>query len=339
MRKRLLRVVIAGFMVLWGKAVFPQDPVFTQYFQAPLNINPAFAGNTYAPVIHINTRVEWPYLDFMYNTYALSVDRFFEEHNFGAGLFLISDNSGNGIYKRMRMEGILSYRLKVTEGHFLKMGMSMGYGYNSLDWDRLVFADMLTGKNGAVLPDGSRLPTKERKPGRLSGGYLDISTGLLFYSKTFYGGIAVKHANAPENFFYKNRRDVASPLPLRITVHGGAEFDLVPGDVYHRILYSPQVMYAFQDGLQQVAVHNMVDFGLVFAGIGYRYNFVNSDAILFLAGVKKDMLKIAYSFDYTVSALTISTGGTHEIGVSINFDKSVLYKAPSKYSDCFEMFR
>ena len=337
MKKKLLRIVIIAFMVLWIKAGYTQDPVFTQYFQAPLNINPAFAGNTYAPVVHINTRIEWPAIDFMYNTYALSVDRFFEKYKFGAGFFIVSDNSGNGIYKRFRLEGIVSYRLEVSESRFLKMGMSLGYGYNSLDWDRLVFADMLTGKGGVVLPGGSRLPTKEERPEELSGGYLDISTGLLFYSETFYGGIAVKHANGPDNFLSANAND--NIMPVRLAIHAGAQFDISGGDVYHYVFYSPQVLYVYQAGMQQVAVHNTVDFGSIFAGIGYRYNFGNADAVLFSAGVKKDMFKIAYSFDYTVSALTISTGGAHEIGVSINFDKSTLFKAPPKYSDCFEMFR
>ena len=325
-------------MILSG-TLLSQDPIFTQYYQAPLQINPAFAGNTYAPVVHLNTRIEWPAINFAYNTYALSVDRFFEDYKFGAGLNLLMDNSGNGIYKRFRAEGIISYRLKVAEGKHLKLGLSLAYGHNSLDWDRLVFSDMIDPKYGYTLPDGSRLPSSEQRPESLTRDYLDMSAGLLFYSETLYLGIAVKHANTPEDFYSSDNNNVTKGLPVRFAAQIGAEFNISKRDIYHYRFYSPQVMYVYQSGLQQLVLHNSIDFGLIFAGIGYRYDFVNHDAVLFSLGVKKDMLKISYSFDYTVSALTISTGGSHEIGVSINFDKSTLFKAPLRYSDCFNMFR
>jgi len=319
--------------------VYSQDPLFTQYYNAPLQINPAFAGNTYAPTIHLNSRVEWPSIQYAYNTASFSVDRFFEKYKFGAGLLLMMDDSGNGIYKRFRAEGIVSYRLKVNEGSYLKLGMSGAYGQNTLDWQKLVFGDQIDAKFGFELPDGTKLSSDEVRPTDLNIGYFDMSAGVLYYSKKLFLGIAVKHANTPINYYRESQDIVNRGLPVRFTMQVGGEFQLYTSRYESKSFYSPSLLFASQSGLYQLVFNNFIDFGSIFASFGYRYNKVNSDAVLFSVGVNKQMFKIAYSFDYTISSLSIGSGGSHEIGITINFDKSTLFNAPFKYSDCFNMFR
>ncbi len=319
--------------------IISQDPVFTQFYNAPLQINPAFAGNTYAPMVHLNTRLEWPAIGLAYNTYSFSVDRFFHDYNFGSGLLITMDNSGNGIYKRFRAEGVFSYRLKIRDKRYMKMGLSLAYGQNTLDWQKLVFGDEIDPRYGYVLPDGTKLPTGEVQPDDLTVGYLDISAGILFYSKELYFGIAVKHANTPVDYYNNKQNTVNAGLPVRVTAQIGGEFDMFPNYGGERKYYTPSLLFAGQSGLYQIVFDNHIDLGAIFAGIGYRWNIVNSDAVLFSVGMSKEMFKISYSFDYTVSKLGIGSGGSHEVGVSINFDKSTLFKAPYRYSDCFNMFR
>ncbi len=338
--KRRLFFLIVSFIIFSKAAlIHSQDPVYTQYYQAPLQLNPAFAGNTFAPVIHLNTRIEWPSIGFAYNTYSFSVDRFFHDYNFGAGINLMMDNSGNGIYKRFRVEGIASYRLKVIEDHYLKMGLSLAYGQNSLDWDKLVFGDMIDAATGFTLPDGTRLPTEETKPDNLNVNYLDLSAGLLYYSELFYVGLGVKHVNTPENYYFSTQDNVNRGLPVRFAFQLGFEFDILANNVYKHRFFSPSILFASQSGLNQLVFNNFIDLGSIFAGLGYRYDFTNPDAALFSIGVSKEIFKIGYSYDYTVSKLSISSGGSHEIGITINFDKSTLFKEPYRYSDCFNMYR
>src|SRR3982751_3033452 len=61
-----------------------QDPKFSQYFAAPLSLNPAFTGffdGDYR--IAANTRQQWGNLGDPYNTYSVSGDvKLLEDENF-----------------------------------------------------------------------------------------------------------------------------------------------------------------------------------------------------------------------------------------------------------------
>jgi len=338
---RIKYIIIFLFILGTGlrSDLISQDPIFTQFYNAPLQINPAFAGNTFAPKVHINSRIEWPSIGLAYTTYSLSVDRFFKENNFGAGLLFMMDNSGSGIYKRFRAEGVFAYRLKVVKQKYLKMGLSIAYGQNSLDWQKLVFGDQIDPISGYVLPDGTKLTSNEQKPDNLTVNYVDLSAGILYYSKELFFGVAVKHANTPIDYYNKSKSNVNKGLPVRFTAQIGAEIDLFPSYSKINSFYSPSLLFVSQSGLNQLVLNNYFDLGSVFANLGYRYNIVNSDALLLSVGVNKQMFKIAYSFDYTVSSLSIGSGGSHEIGITINFDESTLFEKPYRYSDCFDMFR
>ncbi|HHH53826.1 MAG TPA: type IX secretion system membrane protein PorP/SprF [Bacteroidetes bacterium] len=337
--RKCVFIGIIFFMLLNVSFLKSQDPVFTQFHQSPLHLNPAFAGNSYAPIVNLNTRIQWPSINFAYKTYFFSVDKFFKENNFGAGLDIVMDDSGNGIYKRFKIEVVGAYRLQIQENNFFKMGLSAAYGNNSLDWDKLIFGDMIDPSFGYRLPDGSSLPTSEIRPDKLTVNYIDLSAGLLYYSEVFYIGIGIKHANTPKNYYFSNQDNVNSGLPVRFAAQIGGEFDLAYENVYKKIFLSPSLLFVSQGGSKQLTFNSYINFGPVFAGIGFRYDFYNPDATLFSVGLTKEMFKIAYSFDYTVSKLGISSGGSHEIGISINFENSTLYKKPYRYSDCFEMYR
>jgi type IX secretion system PorP/SprF family membrane protein len=177
-------------------------------------------------------------------------------------------------------------------------------------------------------------------PENLTKRYFDLSAGLLYYSRTVFAGVAVKHFNTPVNYYIQNKSDsVNKGLPVRFTAQLGGEVRMSPDDVYHHRFYSPALLYAYQSGLHQLTFNNYFDLGGFFGGMGYRFNFSNSDAIIFSVGAGKEMFKIGYSFDYTVSKLGINTGGTHELGITINFEKSRFANKNYRFSDCFNQFR
>jgi hypothetical protein len=55
-------------------------------------------------------------------------------------------------------------------------------------------------------------------------------------------------------------------------------------------------------------------------GIWYRQNIDNHDAVILLVGLEQEKFKFGYSYDLTVSRLTIVSGGAHEVSFTLMFD-------------------
>ena len=57
---------------------YAQDPIYSQFYAAPLQLNPAFAGNAYAPFIAANYRSQFASFNngAAYSTYSVSYDQF-----------------------------------------------------------------------------------------------------------------------------------------------------------------------------------------------------------------------------------------------------------------------
>jgi len=328
--------IFIGFLSLSLKA---QDPIFSQFFSAPLQLNPAFAGNTNLPKFAINYRNQWPELN-AYTTYSFSVDQFFEYMNSGFGMQILSDNAGDGIYKTTKLSGIYAYRARLTNDINLKFGVELGIVQARLNFDKLIFFDQLNPEFGPIGPGGTVIPTQETRPDRPSALYLDASIGGLIYSPNFYAGVSIKHLNRPSESILDVNSNTFAGLPMRFSIHGGAEFDIsIKNKWRYKTFIAPNLMYVKQGAFGQLNAGSYFGFGPFLTGAWLRIAQTNPDAVIFLAGVKDGMFRITYSYDLTVSNLGLSTGGSHEIGIIINLEERKGYKKPSRYNDCFNIFR
>jgi len=324
---RLLCVcAIAG----WSFAVWAQDPVFTQFYHNPLQISPAFTGTTFAPKIHLNSRVQWPQAGFAYNTFSISYDQFLHKNKIGVGAFVQQDNAGAGILNTLSLEGMIAYRLEVKHGHYIKLGLSLGLIQKRLNWEKLIFSDQIDALKGYM----EDLTTLETRPDALTMYRPDLGAGLMYYSEYIYFGYSIHHGNNPGISFNEQNESFSGGLPLRHHLIAGAQIRLS-----NRSFLSPAVLFSGQSKINQMNFQVLGNIGTVYAGIGYRYWYGHPDAVLTTVGVQYEMFKIGYSYDLTVSALGYNTGGSHEVSFLINFDKSVLFRPPYRYSDCFEAFR
>ncbi len=319
-----------------------QDVVFSQFFAAPLELNPALTGLTYEPRLILNYRNQWPAIPNAYVTYAASYDQYFEKVNSGIGLNVLSDTEGDGIYKTNRVDFSYAYDLRLTENTFLRGGLEGGFVQKRLDWDKLLFLDQLDPINGATDPGGNPYPTEEERPDVLSKNYVDFSAGLLAYSPHFYAGLTVKHINAPDENILTVESDFAQ-RPILYSLHAGAEVVLIENNKKQtKTFISPNVIFAKQADFYQVNAGAYFRTWHLFGGAWYRHTFTNPDAAILLIGFQKDVLKIGYSYDFTLSQLSSYTAGSHEISVILNFDETEWAKRKRnqrKYNDCLRMFR
>src|SRR5947209_19793357 len=91
-------IIIAAFVS------HAQDPNFSQFFAAPLTLNPALTGKFDGTLrVAGNYRNQWPTINNAFTTYTASVDagilksKIPEFDQFGVGVLAFSDKAGNGI--------------------------------------------------------------------------------------------------------------------------------------------------------------------------------------------------------------------------------------------------
>ncbi len=319
--------------------MFAQDQVFSQFYNAPIQLNPGLVGLSTQPQISINYRNQWPAWPQVYATYAASYDQYFESLNSGFGVQALSDDAGGGIIKTQRFSGVYAYQLKLNRKLQARVGLEAGFFSTQLDWDKLIFFEQLVPSGIEGLPTGGLLPSTEIRPDNLSNISLDLSMGALLYGEKYYVGISLKHLNNPDNKFRPDNSGIYSGLPSRLIIHGGMQIDLPSRnkDGFGTFI-APSVLFTRQSGLSQLNAGVLYNQDRIFGGVWIRHALSNIDAAIFSVGVRTEWLKLSYSFDLTLSdAFVTRTAGSHEIGVLINVGGR--QKKRSRYEDCFSIFR
>lgn len=317
-----------------------QDPIFSQYYASPLQINPAFTGLRDGIRLGVNYRNQWPSIDQgfrSYVTYNLYYDQFFNSIKSGFGIEITSDEAGGGFLRNTKINGFYGYKIPINRrGHVIKGGLELGYVRMSWAWDKFIFRDQIDPINGYQTGGGTIL-TRESRPINTNPDYIDVGLGILYYSPLFYIGSSVKHVNSPDIGILVNSNSGGSALSPRFNFHTGFEIPLSNDKRKERHILSPSLAVVKQASFFQMNLGAQYLFKSVFTGLFYRHARLNPDAIIFLLGFKKDNWKIGYSFDFTISELTISQGGTHEL--SFLFQLANPPGKTSNVSDCFEAFR
>jgi type IX secretion system PorP/SprF family membrane protein len=324
-------------LCLMSLAASAQDPLFSQYYAMPLQINPAFAGTASSPRIGAAYRHQWPGFSTAYRTYAVFYEQGIDRLNSGVGINLEGDNAGDGIWRTTRLSALYSYRLNINDHLAVKIGVEAGAYQTALDWQRLVFPDQLDQIDGIVNNTG------ELRPDATTQTRLDLGAGLLLVSDKFYVGGGLKHLNTPEESFLLVNNNVTDGLPMRLTLQAGTEIVVKKGNKRRDATFiSPNLLFASQGPYKQLNIGAYASAGPVFGGLWFRHTFQNSDAAIVSAGWREGIFKIGLSYDITVSGLASRAGGAYELTFGLLFDQNDSAKRKKRsdqINDCLRMFQ
>jgi type IX secretion system PorP/SprF family membrane protein len=329
--------LITLVVVLFTGIVQAQDPIISQFYLSPLQLNPGLSGLTDDPRFTANYRNQFPGFNQAYRTYAISYDQFFPDQKIGLGLWLLGDDAGNGILRTHKAAGIFSYRLELDDNLFLKMGAEIGLVQSTLAWDQLRFGDQIDAYSGTVSPGGTPFPTEEIAPEKNSVIYPDIGLGLVIYGGTYYGGLSARHLNTPDPEFLQMNPALSPGIPIRWAFHGGASWPILAelGRNYVPMNLSPAFIIVGQGPFTQFNGGITFEAGQVAVGAHYRNSDGMSESIIGSIGLRTSSLRIGYSYDVTISGFE-DVGGSHEIGFVFVLDDG---DQESRYNDCLRIFR
>ncbi|WP_194777120.1 PorP/SprF family type IX secretion system membrane protein [Pararhodonellum marinum] len=311
-------------MFSWIQESLAQDPQYSQFYAAPLYLNPAFAGSELQGRVGANYRNQWPGIDTQFTTFSAYFDTFLDKYNSGVGFMIMNDVEGAAGLRSVTVSGLYSYELRLGEGIYFRPGFQASYIRRDIGFfENLIFANQINPAD----------PFSEPLPGGdLSGlgepvNMLSLSFGGLVFTNNFWFGASAHHVNQPNQSFL----DGVSNLPTKFSVHTGYRISLgtggYRGDYTHmrrQRSITPTLNYKRQGPFEQLDVGTYLYLEPLVLGLWYRglpYKPINDqsnrDAIVLLVGVNLPSgMNVGYSFDYTVSQLGIQSGGAHEISLS-----------------------
>ena len=331
MGKSMKRLMLALIIVVIGLEAKAQDPQFSQFFNAPLYLNPSFTGATASNRLVLNHRLQWPNLPQTFATYALSWDIYKPDLRSGFGVLITTDKAGSAALRRTTVDLMYSYKIQ-TDEWIITPSVYFGYGQSSIDIEKLLLGDQLEFDNGSA-------PTLDPAIARLgSTSYLDFGAGFLMYSSRHWIGFSAYHLNKPN----VSLLEAESRLPTRWSIHAGTRIPLNSG-------FTPQptgaalvpfIQFKKQSSIEQLDVGiNYVlpplTIGLLYRGIPIKKHdssppagssqvneTINpsTDALVFILGMQISSFQFAYSYDFTISSLSSQSGGAHEISMVWEFD-------------------
>ena len=313
--KKGLKGALLGLILLGAGGVMAQDIPYSQFYANPLYLNPAFAGSAVAPRISLAYRAQWPGLVSPFTTVSASYDQYFDDLHGGIGAIILSDRQGDHGILGTNMIGVMyAFHFQITRDIRMSAALQTSLVQNALHWDsHLRFPSQIDPETGFTYGlDGIQRPDKDT---RIS---LDFNAGALVSGSKWYAGFAISHLTQPNQAFYSEDR-----VPMKITVHGGAFFNVAEEARRQSSLglgtpvISPNLVYQNQGGMHYFNYGVYLDWMPFMVGVWFRHGIKNVDAFIFQAGVQQDYFKVGYSYDVTVSKLSNSTAGSHELTVGI----------------------
>jgi type IX secretion system PorP/SprF family membrane protein len=320
-----------------------QDPLSSQFYFNPIYMNPAFVGFNHSARIGGNVRNQWTAIPSKFVTYNCWADIYTPAlSNGGLGVMAMQDVSGEGFLKTTSFGVIQAYEFILPNIGRLRTGYNVTVVNKKVDWNKLVFSDQLDGLHDYINPPSVI-------PGNSQGrSFADINVGFLFdFAKiknenvniTQTAGYSCNHLLQPNESLHNDELNV---LPIKHTYHYAMILEF-PRDKNNSWYISPNFIYERQ-GLTgekgvfpynkkaQFSTYNIGFYIMhkpLISGIFYRKRLIakykdNDSFILFLGlylqTTKTKILKIGYSYDFTINKLhSYNTLGSHEISLSIEF--------------------
>jgi type IX secretion system PorP/SprF family membrane protein len=284
------------FMILGNRAWSQQDPVYTQYMNNLMSVNPAYTAVRGVGSFSGLFRNQWVNLEGAPKSTSLSFSMPFDSLNMGLGIDFLYDYTvpltTTGLFLNY------SYKVKIAQNSTLSLGLKAGVNY--LD-------ARLTKLDRYHLDDEYILGYGDFKRLMFNAG-----VGVFWYNEKFYAGISIPRLI--ENRYVKDEvyLGAASREKQHYFFHGAYMVDLSP-----KVSFKPGLTTIMTAG---APVSADFDFSFLFYqkvwfGVMYRI----SDAVGAYTQFQYKNMKIGFSYDYSHTRIREFQSGTFEIMLRYEF--------------------
>ncbi|MFD2163557.1 PorP/SprF family type IX secretion system membrane protein [Paradesertivirga mongoliensis] len=307
-------------LVLLCQTAKAQDHIYSQFFNAPIYLNPALAGQFDGSFrVNMIYRNQWSAMSGDLRYISASMD--YQLPNNAGGLGLMFNNSAEGVayLKKNNISGIYSYIIG-GDNFSASFGLQAGITNRKMDFSSLIFSDQLDSRLGLT-----GASTSAESPLNDNKYYFDAGTGANFVIGNAMIGASVLHLNKPDESFTGS----VVPTPIRTAVHASYRVPLSTDDEGSYLI--PSVVYYKQSQATSISGGMQFKYRAVNAGVWYRTaGSGSSDALvvsfifdLFSKNAKNQKYRFGVSHDATTSKLNYgNTSGTSEVSFGFETGES-----------------
>ncbi|MBA4198380.1 MAG: hypothetical protein C0459_12590 [Chitinophaga sp.] len=338
--KGFVKHIIILFSVFICLNASAQDLHFSQYFNAPLLVNPANTGfmPDYDYRVGGNYRNQWANVGNAYKTMSFWADGQLFNNRFdngwvGIGGVLLKDEAGGGTLTANRAFVSAAYHQVINDNGLLSIGAGFGLINKRIDVSKLTFDGQWNGKFFDIT-----VPNNEPF-NYTSVYYTDLQIGLnyaAFISDNLYinAGAAAYHLNRPSESFFAASVAKAIVEP-RLNFFLNAQIKLGNLWIVNPNIYVSSMSTSLETVLGFNANRNLSGDGnsQLILGLYYR----NKDAVIPVIGYQLSDYKITFNYDATISSLGTynATQGAYEVSLI----KSGVWGGGDKSIKCPRMVR
>lgn len=333
------------FLITFNE-VKAQDPQFSQFYAAPIYLNPALTGQHGKSSFGTNLRQQWPSLNNTLISFSAYIDHFSPGINSGFG-FIVNQHKEDLLgLQSLQMGGAYAYNLKLSDTYNFRVGLQGSYLQKNLMFDNLVFGDQLDITTGITNPT-----TQEQLAYANKVGFASWAVGGMLYRKNikkrgqfsnqgdWWIGGALHHLNEPD----QSISDIEDKVSPKLSIQSGYVISSKRGasDVRTTASDFMEISWTFIANWKSQGDFHQLDLGLQYyaepfvLGVNYRgiptkklNSITNHESIIMIIGVDVSIdLTIGFSHDFPVSRLSGFTGGSNEISIRWNFNAFMSKKA------------
>jgi type IX secretion system PorP/SprF family membrane protein len=346
MKSKLTLLSVTLFAVFQMNKLFAQDIHFSQYYYAPITLNPAMTGCYKTIQATVQYKQQWAVVN-GYSTggvtleFKLNQAKWDKKRNLtdiykkkamkglAIGFNVFSDKAGNGSIKQTQATVSLAYHILLTRFSTLSAGIAAGYTQFSINPDDLRWNNQYSlGNYNQNTPSGETFSTK-------SLSYNDYGAGILYSfgdgetamatnnQKHFNIGASVSHINEPSMAFYDSGD---GKLFRKYTVHANT----LIGIENTNFSVGGSFLYMYQNKQQEITPGFLAKYKLKEPAnyTGYKKGtsmgigvFVRAkDSFIPYVMLEMDKFTVAFSYDVNTSGLTAATTGRGGMEIALRFN-------------------
>jgi type IX secretion system PorP/SprF family membrane protein len=320
-----------------------QDFQFSQFYAAPLYLNPALTGISQETRMGSVYRNQWPGLDYKFTAVSAYVDHYSFDQKSGVGLSISSFSEEFLKINTTEISGYYAYNLQLSERAALQVGTQISYNQKRGTLENLFFGDQIDIFNQTTFPSSA-----DAVGGLEPFSYFSIGMGAVLTLDKLWIGVSGHHLNRPNLAFFirdgqtqhwpKYSLQAGYTIPLEepeFWEEGSGEF------VHFLANYKRQGPFQFLDAQVQVLLNQLV-LGAGLRGMPIQSDLSKRESLIGLFGLNlSNGLALGYSYDYPISDVGAQTLGSHELSLRYQF----FYGTPksrgqrSRVLPCFSYLR